>query len=446
MPETEIKGYRGLASELLRKTKASIGDIIRIVRKGETYEGILLPRSEYSDDKHILVKLKSGYNIGASIDSSTEIDLIKKGSKPKYVYSPPQIDKKKLEKVTIIGTGGTIASRVDYRTGAVEPALSAEDLYAAVPELSKIASVETRILYKEFSENLTPKHWNGMTKAIAEEIEKGVDGIVVSHGTDTMAYSSAALSFALQNIPIPVVFVGSQRSSDRPSSDAASNLIAAVSVANGAPFAEIVVTMHESISDEFIAIHRGTRVRKCHTSSRDAFKTINAPIFARFNMDQRDITINENEYFKRNSSNKVLLKPDFNDKIILIKFYPGIDSKIIDWAIKNEYLGIIIEGTGLGHAGIYVHDAIRKAIDNGLVIGMTSQCIWGRVNMNVYYTGRDLLALGVIPLENMLSETALVKMMWAFGQTNDGEEVEAMMLKNMAWEFPQKSFGSTPNA
>jgi glutamyl-tRNA(Gln) amidotransferase subunit D len=443
MHESDIEGYHGTVFELLTKAKVSIGDLIQINKKNETYEGILLPRSEYSDVKHILIKMKSGYNIGVAIDQYTKVSLIEKGSKPKYEYSFSEPVNKKLEKVTIISTGGTIASRVDYRTGAVEPALSAKDLYAAVPELSKIASIETRILYKEFSENLEPKHWTGMANAIKDEIKKGVEGIVIGHGTDTMAYSSAALSFALQNLPIPVVLVGSQRSSDRPSSDAASNLISAITVAKSAPFAEIVIAMHETKADEFISVHRGTRVRKCHTSGRDAFRTINSPVFARFDVDKKNLTINEDNYLKREPSNKIQFNPNFNDKAMLLKFYPGIDPKIIDWAIKKEYLGIIIEGTGLGHVGAYTHEAIKKAIDNGLLIGMASQCIWGRVNMNVYYTGRDLSALGVFPLDDMLPETALVKMMWAFGQTKNKDKVKEIMLKNIAWEFSQQPIGSS---
>ncbi len=435
MLESELKGYRGFALELLRKAKASIGDFIRVTNDGEALEGALLPRSEYSDDKHLLIKLDSGYNVGVLLNSSTEIDVIKAGSQPKFVYSAPKIGGPELGKVAIISTGGTIASRVDYRTGAVEPALSADDLYAAVPELSNIASIETQILYSELSENLAPEHWSEMAKAIARRIEGGLNGVVVCHGTDTMAYSSAALSFALQNLPVPVVLVGSQRSSDRPSSDAASNLVSAVSIANRAPFAEVVVTMHESISDSYIAVHRGTRVRKCHASERGAFKTVNAPLFAKYDLESGNLAINEAEYTGRDKSKKVLLKPDFNERVMLIKFHPGMDPKVIDWAIKNGYLGIIIEGTGLGHIGKYTHDAVKRAIDSGLVVGMTSQCIWGRINMNVYYTGRDLLVMGLMPLENILSETALVKLMWAFGQTKDIEEAKAIMAKNIAWEF-----------
>lgn len=436
--ESKLEGYRELALKLLKEAKASIGAFISVTRNGEYYEGILIPRSEYSDDNHLLIKLGNGYNVGLLINSSTKINVIKSGSQPKFVYSPPPTKKKDLGKVAIISTGGTIASRVDYRTGAVEPALTADDLHASVPELSDIATIDTQILYSELSENLTPNHWSEMAKTVAKRIDGKLKGIVLCHGTDTMAYSSAALSFALQNLPIPIVLVGSQRSSDRPSSDAASNLVGAVSVANHAPFAEVVVAMHETISDGFMAIHRGARVRKCHTSGRDAFQTVNSPIFARYDLERGNLAMNESEYSKREHLRKVMLKPNFNDKVMLIKFHPGMESKIIELAIRNGYLGMIIEGTGLGHIGKYLHNAVKLALDSGLLVGMTSQCIWGRVNMNVYYTGRDLLAMGIIPLDNMLSETALVKMMWAFGQTNDKEEIKSIMKKNIAWEFSQR--------
>jgi glutamyl-tRNA(Gln) amidotransferase subunit D len=439
MSDSKLEGYRGFVFELLGKAKASIGDHLSIKKDGNVIDGILLPHSEFSDDKHIQIKIRSGYNIGVSVDSSTTINVIKAGSKPKFIFSPPKRMKEKLEKVVIISTGGTIASRVDYRTGAVEPALSANDLYAAVPELSNITSIDTKILYNELSENITPNHWSEMATSIAEMIEKDVNGIVLCHGTDTMAYTSAALSFALQNLSIPIVIVGSQRSSDRPSSDAASNLIGAVSIAKDANFAEVVVAMHDTISDGVIAVHRGTRVRKCHTSRRDAFQTINSPIFAKLSLDDGKLEINEEDYFKRDRTRKVQLKPDFNEKVALIKFHPGMDLGIIEWITKNSYSGIIIEGTGLGHVGHYIHDSIKKAIDSGLLVGMTSQCIWGQVNMNVYYTGRDLLALGVLPLNNILSETALVKMMWAFGQTNNTEMVKEIMLKNLAGEFTPRT-------
>ncbi|MBC7130232.1 Glu-tRNA(Gln) amidotransferase subunit GatD, partial [Candidatus Bathyarchaeota archaeon] len=361
-----------------------------------------------------------------------KVEKIGKGEKPAFVAPPLPEQRPDMPNVAIISTGGTIASRVDYRTGAVRPALSASDLYSVVPELAEIARIDAQILFSLYSENITPSHWSRMAEAVAEQIAKGVDGVVIAHGTDTMGYSAAALSFALQNLPVPVIFVGSQRSADRPSSDAATNLIGAVLAAAKAPFAEVAVAMHETISDTAIAIHRGTRVRKCHTSRRDAFQSINIQPIAK--VEDNRITMLTEEYRKRDSSRKPVLKPNFSDKAALIKFYPGMNPAIIDWHVEQGYKGIILEGTGLGHVGSQCFKAIRRAVENGVIVAMTSQCIWGRVNMNVYDTGRDLQALGVIPLEDMLAETAIVKLMWVLGQTDDTEEAVRLLKSNIAGE------------
>jgi glutamyl-tRNA(Gln) amidotransferase subunit D len=433
----ESSGYRGEAFEAIRKAEAEIGDIIRITREGEVYEGILIPRSEYGDEEHVVMKLKSGYNIGVRIIPNTKIQKIGKGAKPTFAPPPPPQQNPKLPKVTILSTGGTIASRVDYRTGAVRPALTASDLYSVVPELASIARIDAQILLSLFSENITPKHWTQIAKAVAQQITQGTDGVVIAHGTDTMGYTAAALSFALQNLPVPVVLVGSQRSADRPSSDAATNLVGAVTTAAKAPFAEVVLAMHETPSDTSIAIHKGTKVRKCHTSRRDTFKSVNTPPIARI-QDQK-ITMLTNNYQKRNPANKLVLKPEFDDKAALVKFYPGMNPALIYWYVEKGYRGLVLEGTGLGHVGKYYFKPIQDAIKHNVLVAMTSQCIWGRINMNVYDSGRDLLALGVIPLEDMLPETAVVKLMWIFGQTQNLEEAKTLLKTNIAGEFSQRT-------
>jgi glutamyl-tRNA(Gln) amidotransferase subunit D len=434
---SEFPGYKGAALQALKKAGAEIGDIIRITKDEESYEGVLIPRSEYGDDKHVIIKLKSGYNIGVLITPTTQIKKIGVGVKPSF--SPPSLPKQEtnLPKVAIISTGGTIASRVDYRTGGVRPALSASDLYSVVPELSKIAVIDAEILFSLFSENITAKHWSEIAKSVGKHIEKDVDGVVLAHGTDTMAYTSAALSFALQDLPVPVVMVGSQRSADRPSSDAATNLIGAVTAAAHAPFAEVVVAMHETVSDNSIVFHRGTKVRKCHTSRRDAFESVNTSPIAR--MENGQIQMLTEDYRKRNITRKASVKPDFDEKVALIKFHPNLNPKVIDWYISQGYRGIVLEGTGLGHVGNYCLDSIRKAIEKDVVIAMASQCIWGRVGMNVYDQGRDLLAIGVIPLEDMLAETALVKLMWIFGQTKRVDEAKRLLIRNIANEVSPRT-------
>ena len=433
----EFPGYRGQALKFLKKAGAEIGDVIRVTKDGENWEGILIPRSEFGDEKHIILKLKSGYNVGVRIDSTAQVMKVGEGVKPAFTPPPLPKQKKGLPKVAIVSTGGTIASRVDYRTGGVRSALSASDLYSVVPELSDIAVVDTEILFSIFSENITSKHWIETAKTVAKHIRNGVAGVVVAHGTDTLGYTAAALSFALQDLPVPVVMVASQRSADRPSSDAATNLVGAVKVAASAPFAEVVVAMHETVSDTSIVFHRGTKVRKCHTSRRDTFKSINASPLARLEDDKiRMLTKN---FRKRDVSRKLKLKPKFEEKVALVKAHPDLNPQVIDWYVEKGYRGIILEGTGLGHVGDYCFSAIREAIEKGVVVAMSSQCIWGRLNMNVYDQGRDLLAMGVLSLDDMLPETAFVKLRWVLGQTTETEEVKKLLMENIANEYSPRT-------
>jgi len=438
----EFLGYRGEALQLLKRVKAEIGDIIRIVKDGETYEGILIPRSEYGDDKHIVVKLKTGYNVGVRITPTTKLEKVGVGAKPTFVQPPLPEQKPDLPKVAIISTGGTIASRVDYRTGGVRPALSASDLYSVVPELSEIANIDAEILFSLFSENIKAKHWAEMAEAVAKKIHEGAAGVVVAHGTDTLGYTAAALSFALQDLPVPVIMVASQRSADRPSSDAATNFIGAVNAAAYAPFAEVTVAIHEKVSDKEIVFHRGTKTRKCHTSRRDTFKSINATPLAKAKGDK--IIMLTKDYCKRDASRKLSLKPNFDENAALIKFYPGLNPEVIDWHVDKGCRGVILEGTGLGHVGGYCFSAVRRAIEKGVLVAMTSQCIWGRLGMTVYDHGRDLLAMGAIPLEDMLPETALVKLMWVLGQTKTLDEAKKLLTTNIAGEIsPRTEFEAT---
>lgn len=433
----EFTGYKGQALMFLKKAGAEIGDIVRVTKNEESWEGILIPRSESGDEHHVVLKMKSGYNVGVRLNNSAQIMKVGEGAKPTFTPPPLPEQDKKLPRVAIVSTGGTIASRVDYRTGGVRAALSASELYSVVPELAQIAVVETEILFSIFSENITAKHWIATAKAVKKHIENGVSGVVVAHGTDTLGYSAAALSFALQNLPIPVVFVASQRSADRPSSDAATNLVGAVKAAVNAPFAEIVIAMHETVSDTSIIFHRGTKARKCHTSRRDTFKSINASPIARFKDDKfKMLTKN---YRKRDVHRTLKLNTNFDNGVALVKAYPDVDPKLIDWYIEQGYKGIVLEGTGLGHVGDYLFSAIRRAIEKNVIVAMTSQCLWGRLNMNVYDQGRDLLSLGVVSLDDMLPETAYVKLRWVLGQTKNISEAKKLLKENMANEYSSRT-------
>ena len=431
----ELTGYKGRALELIKAAGGSIGDSLRITRDEESVEGLLMPRVAGRDDAHIVLKLATGYNVGVKINEKSRIQVLGTGAKPALSKPPTPTATKGLPLVTIFSTGGTIASRVDYRTGAVEAALSAEDLYSFVPELASEANVKAKVLYSIFSENFTTKHWKEIAEAVSEEIRSGVSGVVIAQGTDTLGYCAAALSFALQTSPVPVVFVAAQRSSDRPSSDAATNLIGAVSVAAKAPVGGVVAVMHAWLSDDILLVHKGTKVRKCHTSRRDAFKSINTAPIARFHVDTRKLEMLGNEFPLRGSSPQVVCKPNFDDRVALLKFYPGLDPGIIDWYVTKSYRGLILEGTGLGHISARCYPSVERAVRSGMFVGMTSQCLWGRTDMNVYSTGIDLQKIGVHPLEDMLPETALVKLMWVLGQTSDPGKVAEMMRTNLAGEI-----------
>src|SRR5438309_5319193 len=328
MSASGLEGYHGEILRRLKSANAEIGSIIRITtRSGEVFEGTLFPRSEYTDPNHIDLKLKNGYNIGIHYEKTEKIEVIGEGPKPHFTKAPTPPKSPGLPRVAIISTGGTIASRVDYRTGAVQPALTAADLASVVPELSSIAEVDAHILFSEYSENIGPMHWKGMAEEVAKRIADGAEGVVISHGTDTLHYTAAALSFTLANLPVPVLLVGAQRSSDRPSSDAASNLTGAVALAARADMALVGVAMHRDLSDHIIVAHRGTRVRKCHTSRRDAFKSINSTPIASYDLKTGQIEMTSGVP-KRDKSRKLALKSRFDQHAYLIKFYPGFNTGI----------------------------------------------------------------------------------------------------------------------
>jgi glutamyl-tRNA(Gln) amidotransferase subunit D len=315
--------------------------------------------------------------------------------------------------------------------------MSASDLYGVVPELADLARVDTEIVFSIYSENLRQQDWTTLAEKVAERIEAGVDGVVIAHGTDTMGYTAAALSFALQNLPVPVILVGAQRSSDRPSSDAATNLIGAVKAAGEAPFAEVGLAMHQSTSDTATVVHRGVKVRKCHTSRRDTFKSING--FPLAKVQNLQITMLQGNYQKRDPTRKLSLKSKFSDKVALVKFYPGMDPAVIDFYTQQGFKGILLEGSGLGHVSKFCFDAVKRATAKGVVVALASQCIWGRVDMDVYDTGRDLQSFGVIPLDDMFPETGLVKLMWALGQTSNPTEAAELLKTNVAGEYAPRT-------
>ena len=430
---SELSGYKNESLKILNNAGISIGDLIKITTKTTEYSGNLLPRYEYSEENYIVIKLSNGYNIGIDAKNITNIQKIMGGEKPKFIPPEKPNVKESLPKIAILGTGGTIASRIDYKTGAVNPAFSAEELYSIIPELSSYANINTELISNIASEQMNPEDWTNIAKKVIEKINEGNQGIIIGHGTDTMAYTSAALSFALENCPIPVIITGAQRSTDRPSSDASLNMISSVIMASKRVLNGVYLAMHSSIEDNEVSIHSGTRVRKNHTSRRDAFQSIGIDPIAIVNQDK--VTVGE-EYIKNNNQFNPKIK--FEENVSLLKFHPGFNSEIIDKIIELDTKGIILEGTGLGHVNSRCNKSIKKAIDSGMFVGMTSQCLQGRIKMTVYSAGRDLLNIGVIPLEDMLPETALVKLMWAYGNY-ENKEIKNIMLNNIAREYTERS-------
>jgi glutamyl-tRNA(Gln) amidotransferase subunit D len=442
--------------ELFKRSNVKLGDSVMIETNNARHFGILIPRYEYADANHLVLKLKSGYNIGIKIGKIKSIKKITEKLDPNikpdtnYKYkdyfshknTDQNFSQSQLPNLSLLSTGGTISSKIDYRTGGVMAALTAKELNDSIPELTKIANIDPEVVLSEYSENIKPEHWSLIARKVANNILSGkYDGIIVSHGTDTMHYTSAALSFALQNLPIPVVLVGAQRSSDRPSSDASLNLIGACTFATKSKFSGVFVAMHYSISDEVIACHIGTRVRKNHTSRRDAFQSIDVYPFSLIKKDQIEISrqYTDLKFQERNKNlESMVVRPNFENKVSLLKFYPGFDCRMIDYCVELGHKVIILEGTGLGHINKECFSRIKNAVNKGIVIFMTSQCIWGRTALTVYDTGRDLLNLGVIPLSNMTSETALVKAMWCLGNFTDEKEVIKTMTNNIANEFTNR--------
>jgi glutamyl-tRNA(Gln) amidotransferase subunit D len=432
----DYQGYRTPALEVLEKYEAQIWSDVTITTDTGNFDGLILPRSETADEKHIVIKMITGYNVGLLYDKITDIKI--KGRREAN-YKIPEKEFPYTEgqpRVKLFGTGGTIASRLDYRTGAVIPAFSPGELYGSVPELADICNLETEKLYGVFSENIGHEEWIGLANAIGAEIEKGVDGIVVGHGTDTMHHTAAALSFMVQDSPVPIVMVGSQRSSDRPSSDAAINLINATRTAATSDIAEVMVCMFGPTSDQYGLLHRGTRVRKMHSSYRSTFRTLSDIPLAM--IDKNGVKPLKQDYKTRRPDNKVKITPVFDDRVSLVYYYPGMKPDIIDSLIANDYKGIVIAGTGLGHVNRPLYAALDRAKEAGVAVYMTVQTLWGFVQMYVYETGRELMGLGVVPTANMLPEVAYVKLGWALGQTDDLEEVEKIMLSPVNSEITER--------
>ncbi len=381
-------------------------------------------------DGMAVIRLESGYAIGAS---PQRIEVIGHAAEAPPAGAGVVVQNPDLPEVAIISTGGTIASRVDYRTGAVTSQSSAGEILRAIPELGDVARYRDREVVNILSENMRAVIWQDLARAIYDEIRQGAKGVIVTHGTDTMIYSAAAVRFMLRT-PVPVVFVGAQRSPDRPSSDAAMNLLCSAAVATG-DLGEVAVVMHETTNDDRCAIHRATRVRKMHTSRRDAFQSMgSAPLG---HVEYPSLTVNLSDEAVRRGTEDLRLNDALEERCALLQFYPGMPSSVLE-AFKG-YRGLVLAGTGLGHVSTDWIPELHSMIESGTTVVMTSQCLHGRVCDRVYGTGRDLLSIGVIEGEDMLPEVALVKLMWVLANEPDPRRVGEIMQTSIAGEIERRS-------
>jgi len=430
---------------VFKKNGIEIGDTIKVESGKESTEGELMPKTEMSADNVIIIKLQNGYNLGIVYDRGVSMKKLSKGSKGIEFPKAEIKSRKGLPKVVLIYTGGTIGAKVDYKTGGVHWFIEPAELLYEVPEISEIANIEVKQPFAISSEDMSYHEWQVIAEEVRKSLDGGADGIVVTTGTDTMHYIAAALSFMLQNLNAPVVVTGAQRSSDRGSSDAFMNLACAVQVAAHSDIAEVCICMHSSSSDERCAITRGTRVRKMHTARRDAFRPINNKPVAYVD---RKLKIEYNGTYNKVAKEigvKVEVKTGFEGKVALLKFHPNSDPEILDFYIRKGYKGIIIEGTGLGHIAVSTPHKellwsgwIKRAIEKGMVIGMTSQCLYGRVNENVYRNLRIISGLGVVYCEDMMPETEYVKLGWLLGNYGK-DEAKELLSKNIVGEISKRS-------
>jgi glutamyl-tRNA(Gln) amidotransferase subunit D len=256
------------------------------------------------------------------------------------------------------------------------------------------------------------------------------------HGTDTMQFTASALSFILDT-PVPVVFTGSQRSADRPSSDNVINAVCAVEAAKS-DCAEVLVCLHANEADRRCLLHRGTRVRKNHTSRRDAFETVGAEPLGEAVYDTAEgadgVSVGFHREHEERGAVGLGIAADLETDVELLKFTPGTGPERLDALADSA--GVVIEGTGLGHVNTSWVETVDDLTSNGTAVVMTSQCLEGRVCDRVYDTGRDLLDAGVIEGEDMLPGTAMVKLMWALAHS---ESVAETMQTPLAGEIQTRS-------
>lgn len=423
----------------------SPGDKIKVTSEDGVFEGANLPEPELLETNSVILKLSTGYNLGIDKNKIKKIELLEKYKKTEH--KRPSIQQNTmLPNVSLFSLGGTISSKVDYTTGGVTADYTAEDLIEMCPELSNYANFKAQKVMSILSEDMTTTDWQKTAEVAAKELNSGIRGLILTQGTDTLHYSTAALSFMLKNLNKPVIFTGAQRSIDRGSSDAFMNLVCSTIAASKFDGAVVASCMHATSDDEHCILIRGTKVRKMHSSRRDAFRPINELPLAKVYNDGNIEVMNESyPKLSESSSEEVIADTKFDEKVALIKVYPGFNKDVIDFYLDKGYHGLVIEGTGFGNVATLRDEnsllpALKRAADEKIPVVMTSQTIYGRTNPYVYTTMRKLnIGAKVIYAEDILPEVAYIKLGWVLGHTQDHDEVRKMMLTNIAGEISERT-------
>ncbi|MBO3802755.1 MAG: Glu-tRNA(Gln) amidotransferase subunit GatD [Candidatus Brockarchaeota archaeon] len=435
--------YSKRVNELLEAAGLKPGDRVLVEKPGASYEGYLIPREEVErgDPDCVVIKLDSGYNVGVRVDGGATVKKLPGSIRlEKFGHPAPFVQNPELPPVSIISTGGTISSRIDYYTGAVATLFSTEEVLQGVPELAEIVRVRSaERLFNLYSEDLSPKNWCSRSEKVVAKIVEGDSGVLVLHGTDTMHYTAAALSFMIRNLSSPVVLVGAQRSTDRGSRDTDMNLVCASILAGRGDVGEVGICMHGEMDDSYCLFIRGTKARKMHTSRRDAFRPVNDLPIAKVWPDGRVEYVNVSV---RRGASKPFPEAVFEEKVAIVKSYPGAPPTLLEALIDSGYRGIVIEGTGLGHVPTEPEDkkmswlpAVRRGVEMGVVFAVSSQCLYGRTSSQVYRNAILLSKAGAVYLEDMLPEVGYVKLGWLLGHDYDVETVKRLLVTNIAGEI-----------